>query len=81
LDESYLPRDLLTSNSSEDKISVGQDEYYVLGDNRNASKDSRSFGAVNASFITGKVLFRGWPLNEITVFNKDYWPKYQQSNN
>jgi signal peptidase I len=81
LDESYLPRDLLTSNQSEEKISVGADEYFVLGDNRNASKDSRSFGAVNTSFITGKVLFRGWPLNEITVFNKNYWPQYQQSNN
>lgn len=81
LDESYLPRDLLTSNQSEEKISVGADEYFVLGDNRNASKDSRNFGAVDASFITGKVLFRGWPLDRITVFNKDYWPQYQSSNN
>jgi len=47
-----------------------------LGDNRGASKDSRSFGAVNGSFITGKVLFRGWPLNKVTIFNQEYWPQY-----
>jgi len=76
LDEKYLPAGLTTAGQSEDKISVGAKEYFVLGDNRNASMDSRSFGAVNASFITGKVLFRGWPLNEITVFNKSYWPQY-----
>ena len=76
VDEKYLADDLVTFNSSELKVTVGPDEYFVLGDNRNASKDSRSFGPVNRSFITGKVLFRGWPLKEITVFNKDYWPQY-----
>jgi signal peptidase I len=76
LEEKYLPADLLTSAPSELKFAVGPDEYFVLGDNRNASKDSRSFGMVNKSFVTGKVLFRGWPLNEITFFTQDYWPQY-----
>ena len=76
LNEKYLPADLQTFSENELKITVGPDEYFVLGDNRNASKDSRSFGMLNKSFITGKVLFRGWPLNEITVFNSSYWPQY-----
>ncbi len=76
LEEKYLPADLATYASSDLKIAVGPDEYFVLGDNRNASKDSRSFGPVNKSFVTGKVLFRGWPVNEMTFFTKDSWPQY-----
>ncbi|HZJ41551.1 MAG TPA: signal peptidase I [Patescibacteria group bacterium] len=76
LNEDYLPKDLSTYFSNDFKVSINSDEYFVLGDNRPASKDSRSFGQVNKSFITGKVLFRGWPLDNITVFDKDYWPKY-----
>lgn len=76
LREGYLPDDLTTFDQNGAKISIGPDEYFVLGDNRNASKDSRSFGPVSASFITGKVLFRGWPLDKVMVFDQDYWPQY-----
>lgn len=74
--EGYLPSDLETISSSEAKISVGPNEYFVLGDNRNASKDSRSFGLVDQSFLTGKVLFRGWPLDKITWFDSEYWSQH-----
>lgn len=79
LDERYLLTDLATYDQydqNEAPIIIGPDEYFVLGDNRNASKDSRSFGPVNKSLITGKVLFRGWPLSKIMIFNKSYWPQY-----
>ena len=76
LAEKYLPADLTTIDQNEEKINVGPNEYFVLGDNRNASKDSRSFGPVDSSFIVGKVLFRGWPLKTITFFSPAYWPKY-----
>ncbi len=76
LTEKYLSIDLITYGQNEEKITIGPDEYFVLGDNRNASKDSRSFGPVNKSFITGKVLFRGWPLNEIKLYDKSEWPQY-----
>lgn len=76
LNESYLPSDLSTYNQSEDKVVVGLNEYFVLGDNRGASKDSRYFGPVDKSFVIGKVLFRGWPVNKITFFNQSYWPTY-----
>jgi len=76
LDEAYLPAGLATYDQSDAKVALGPGDYFVLGDNRGASKDSRSFGPVNQSFITGKVLFRGWPLDKITVFDQQYWPQY-----
>jgi signal peptidase I len=68
LDESYLYDNLKTTSLTETKIKIGADEYYVLGDNRIASKDSRVFGAVNKSFLIGRVFFRGWPFNKISAF-------------
>ncbi|MDO8260372.1 MAG: signal peptidase I [Candidatus Magasanikbacteria bacterium] len=68
VEEKYLPNDLKTYGLSEDTITLGEDQYYVLGDNRGSSKDSRSFGSVNESFIIGKVLFRGLPINRAQFF-------------
>jgi len=76
LDESYIPGGVLTENDGFSKVTVGSDQYFVLGDNRMASKDSRYFGAVNKSFLIGKVLFRGWPLNQINLFTSGSWPQY-----
>jgi len=47
---------------------LGQDEYFVLGDNRSQSLDSRSFGPVYRDLIMGKVWVRGWPLDRLEVF-------------
>ena len=69
LDESYLASSDRTYSLSEDITTLGPSEYYVLGDNRNASKDSRSFGPVDKKLITGRVLLRGWPFNRINVFS------------
>lgn len=68
LEEDYLEEGTKTYGLTDNIITLSDDEYYVLGDNRNASKDSRSFGAVNESFIIGKVLLRGWPFNKFNVF-------------
>ena len=76
LSEEYLGSELETFNTDTEKIKINENEYYVLGDNRDASKDSRSFGPVNKDYIIGKVLLRGWPLDKFTLFNKDYWPVY-----
>ncbi|MCF7820040.1 MAG: signal peptidase I [Candidatus Pacebacteria bacterium] len=74
LQEPYLSEESNTYSLREDTLVLSEDEYYVLGDNRTASKDSRTFGAVNKSFIIGRVWLRGWPLDRMQVFNE--LPKY-----
>ena len=50
------------------------DEYFLLGDNRDQSLDSRIFGPVKRDFIIGRTWLRGWPFNRLTLFNT---PKYE----
>ena len=71
LDESYILEDVKTYGLTEEKVVLGENEYFVLGDNRNSSKDSRSVGPVNRSYITGRVLLRGWPVDRIIVIDSD----------
>lgn len=61
LQESYQTIPL--SYNENFKITLGKDEYFVLGDNRQASFDSRKWGALKRENIKGKVLIRIWPLN------------------
>ncbi len=46
---------------------VGDDQYFVLGDNRNNSLDSHYYGPVDRAQIQGVVKFRYWPLNQIGI--------------
>lgn len=69
-DESeYLPSDVETKQKgTEHRYVLEADQYFLLGDNREHSLDSRSFGPVDINLIVGKVWFRGWPLDRIKVF-------------
>jgi signal peptidase I len=49
-------------------VQLAEDEYYLLGDNRQESLDSRFFGPVKRKLIIGRVFFRGWPLNRVGFF-------------
>lgn len=46
-------------------VTLGADEYYVLGDNRTSSSDSRSWGPLERTRIVGRVVFRYWPLRSL----------------
>jgi len=64
LDESgYLPEFLQTPGNIE--ISLDQDEYFVLGDNRPLSSDSRRWGSLPEENIIGRVVFRAWPIDAL----------------
>ncbi len=68
LDESkYLPQNLTFGNF---KMSLGQDEYFVLGDNRSHSLDSRALGPIKKNQIVGRVILRLFPFASISAFFK-----------
>lgn len=52
-----------------DRRTLGTDEYYVMGDNRDASLDSRYFGAVPRDNLIGRVWVRGLPFDRATTFD------------
>ncbi len=49
-------------------VSLGRDEYFVLGDNRNGSHDSHVWGALPADHLIGPVKMRVWPVGRIGGF-------------
>lgn len=55
------------------KVTLELDEYYVLGDNRDESLDSRRFGPIDDKSIVGKVLLRGLPLDKFGTIQR---PEY-----
>lgn len=57
------------SHQSFARYTLAEDEYFVLGDNRQVSRDSRVFHALKKDLIIGRVWFRGWPLSRISTFN------------
>ena len=66
LKESYLPPGTLTINLPLTTVAKGQ--YYVLGDNRGNSKDSRYIGQIPGHLIVGRAFVRVWPLSGIRLF-------------
>ena len=67
-DYGYYINDIpMKGYDAEEEIYIGEDEYFVLGDNRNNSTDSRRIGCVKEKDIEGRACFRIFPFNKIGV--------------
>ncbi|MFC1842484.1 signal peptidase I [Candidatus Dependentiae bacterium] len=79
------------NNGDEFYVKLGKDQYWVMGDNRLGSHDSRVFGPIRRRLIHGKILFRIWSLdsdenwwiwdlikNPISFFKRVRWNRFFQ---
>jgi signal peptidase I len=65
LSEDYLMHEYTAGNL---EIELASDEYFVMGDNRSVSADSRNAGPVKASDLVGRIVLRWFPFDKITVY-------------
>lgn len=68
LKETYL--DSFQKTLGDVIVRLKSDEYFVMGDNRLQSSDSRRWGTLNKKFITGRAMIRLWPINMMTKFKQ-----------
>lgn len=72
LDESYLPQKNITYGNVD--RSLGMDEFFVLGDNRLSSSDSRIWGTLPRKDIIGRVYIRLFPVQKLDIYSQ---PEYK----
>jgi signal peptidase I len=68
LDEPYVNGQVTACNNACSPIQLDANSYFLMGDNRSSSLDSRSFGPVRADRIIGRVVMRYWPLDQVDIY-------------
>lgn len=66
MDESFVPREF-RDGLTLGPLTVPEESYFVMGDHRSSSNDSRTWGPVHRRYIYGKAVFSYWPLERIGV--------------
>lgn len=74
LNEPYVNGPCNESRCPDDKWVLGETEYFLVGDNRNRSNDSRRFGPIDRSMLVGEAVFRYWPPNDLAFLSGFRFP-------
>lgn len=64
INEPYINGECSSGRCPDRVWQLGEDEYFFMGDNRNNSNDSRSFGPIHRERIVGQAIFRYWPITQ-----------------
>ncbi len=75
LNEPYIFEPCTTQSCDDSRWELGANEYFMMGDNRNNSRDSRAFGPIVRERIIGEAIIRYWPLTDIGIVTRYRFPE------
>ncbi len=75
LNEPYINEPCNAGSCPDGRWELAADEYFVMGDNRNRSRDSRRFGPITHDHLIGEALVRYWPPQQWGLLDKYRYPE------